>query len=399
MREFVEAFNHNDFFVSFNYEYCELREYNQAIEYYQQALAIYRKVNNRQKEAITLNNFGWVYEKLGDCRSSWFWYRDFTKELRKYNQAIEYYQQVSAIHREVNNRQKEAITLNNLGRVYEKLGDDCRSSWFCYRDFTKGLRKYNQAIEYYQQALAIHRKVNNRQKEAITLNNLGRVYEKLGDYCRELGDDCRSSWFCYRDFTKELRKYNQAIEYYQQALAIYHKVNNRQKEAITLNNLGRVYEELGEYGLAINYFQEALHIDKFKLNDDNFWERSGAVYLVGVSLIEAAIDPLIKCLYEDNYWVRICAAEGLKKIGTQATISKLINLLDNKKLAASGYNYVFNKTIINGLTVRCTNSSIMPTVCRQLSYFLDGLSTIIVRLLIGQLPFKHFSSLVFFDSS
>ncbi|WP_424100885.1 tetratricopeptide repeat protein [Moorena producens] len=63
---------------------------------------------------------------------------------------------------------------------------------------------------------------------------------------------------------------------------------------------------------------------------------------------------------------------------------------------------------IDDLNVRCINSLIMPTVCRQLSYFLGGLSTIIVRLLIGQsiifgclepLPFKHFSSLAFFDSS
>ncbi|NER91543.1 hypothetical protein [Moorena sp. SIO3A2] len=148
--------------------------------------------------------------------------------------------------------------------------------------------------------------------------------------------------------------------------------------------------------------QKVWNIENFKLNDDNFWERVDEI------ITQAAIEPLIKCLDKDKYSVCIRAAEALIKIGTQATISKLINPLNNKELGGSGYNYVFKETIIDDLTVRCTNSSIIPTVCRQLSYFLDGLSTIIVRLLIGQsmifdclkpLPFKYFSSLAFFDSS
>ena len=62
------------------------------------------------------------------------------------------------------NRAGEGTTLNNLGLVYDSLG------------------QYPQAIEYYQQALFIHREVGIVAVEGTTLNNLGTVYNSLGQY-------------------------------------------------------------------------------------------------------------------------------------------------------------------------------------------------------------------------
>ncbi|MEC4867660.1 MAG: tetratricopeptide repeat protein, partial [Jaaginema sp. PMC 1078.18] len=57
----------------------------------------------------------------------------------------------------------EAATLNNIGGVYDSLGEK------------------QQALDYYNQALPIHRVVGNRQMEAATLNNIGLVYSELGE--------------------------------------------------------------------------------------------------------------------------------------------------------------------------------------------------------------------------
>ena len=77
--------------------------------------------------------------------------------------------------------------LNNIGGVYNGLGDR------------------QQALTYYQQALAITEEVGDRAGLATTLNNIGGVYNGLGDR-------------------------QQALTYYQQALAIQEEVGDRAGE-------------------------------------------------------------------------------------------------------------------------------------------------------------------------
>ncbi|MGB3691498.1 MAG: tetratricopeptide repeat protein [Spirulinaceae cyanobacterium] len=55
-------------------------------------------------------------------------------------------------------------TLNTLGVVCQRLG------------------KYENALTYYQQALAISKELGNRSGEGTTLSNLGLVYQSTGKY-------------------------------------------------------------------------------------------------------------------------------------------------------------------------------------------------------------------------
>ena len=52
----------------------------------------------------------------------------------------------------------EATTLNNIGMVYDSLGEK------------------QKALDYYNQALPIERAVGDRAGEAATLSNIGSVY-------------------------------------------------------------------------------------------------------------------------------------------------------------------------------------------------------------------------------
>jgi tetratricopeptide (TPR) repeat protein len=100
--------------------YKSLGEYQKAIEFHQQSLAITREIGDRGGEAYSYGNLGNVYYFLGE-----------------YQKAIEFYQQSLAILREIGDRWGEANAYNNLGSVYDSLGE------------------YQKAIEFHQQSLAI----------------------------------------------------------------------------------------------------------------------------------------------------------------------------------------------------------------------------------------------------
>jgi hypothetical protein len=111
-----------------------------SIEKYHEALDLYRRASDHNGEAIILNNIGLVYQLLGEMQ----------KALEKYNEAL-------PIRREVRDRRGEAVTLINIGSVYRSLGET-----------QKTLEKFNEA-------LPISRAVGDRSGEATTLNNIGLI--------------------------------------------------------------------------------------------------------------------------------------------------------------------------------------------------------------------------------
>ena len=70
------------------------------------------------------------------------------------------------LRRQVGDRSGEATTLNNIGSVYDDLGEQ------------------QQALAYYEQALPLRRQVGDRSGEANTLNNLAVLHYGDGAYER-----------------------------------------------------------------------------------------------------------------------------------------------------------------------------------------------------------------------
>ena len=155
-------------------------------------------MGDREGEATTLNNIGAVYNALGEKQ-----------------QALDYYQKALPLRQAVGDRAGQAATLNNIGSVYYDLGEK------------------QQALDYYQKALPLSQAVGDRAGQAATLNNIGSVYYDLGEK-------------------------QQALDYYQKALPLSQAVGDRAGEAATLNNIGSVYYDLGEKQQALDYYQQAL---------------------------------------------------------------------------------------------------------------------------------------------
>lgn len=187
---------------------ADLGDVRKAIDYYKQALPIFRKDGKRQGEGAALGNLGLAYADLGETRK-----------------AIEYYDQHLAISREIGDRRGEGNALGNLGIAYKNLGET------------------RKAIEYYEQALAIDREIGDRRGEGADLGNLGVAYHNLG----------------------EIRK---AIDYYGQQLAIASEIGDRRGEGNALWNMSLAREELDDRAKAIECAKAALKIRE-EIEDPN----------------------------------------------------------------------------------------------------------------------------------
>ena len=260
--------------------YLQLGEANRSLEYLNQALTLARSLGNKEIEADALLVAGENYGILGDSR----------RALETYNQAL-------SLAREIKHQKLEAISLVSLGFAYDHLGEK-QSALNYYNQALPIVRAMNdkvgevsvfinigavyyslgereRAIDYYQQALPIIRELGDQRREATTLNNIGAVYDLMGekqkaiDYYnqalairKKLGDRLGEATTLgnVAGAYDDLGDKQKALELYNQALLIMRELKVRGREATTLNNIGRLYYYLADYEKAYDYFTQALPI-------------------------------------------------------------------------------------------------------------------------------------------
>ena len=179
-----------------------LGNYDKALEYYQQSLEIWKKLNQQQNEGTTLNNISQIFKARGD-----------------YETALDYLKQSLAIRREIGDRNGEGTTLNNIAGFYRAKGD------------------YETALDYLKQSLVIQREIGDRSVEGTTLNNISQIFQARGDY-------------------------ETALDYLKQSLAITREIGDRNGEGTTLNNLATTAHAKGDYETALDYLKQSLAIQR-----------------------------------------------------------------------------------------------------------------------------------------
>ncbi|MEG4818119.1 CHAT domain-containing protein [Microcoleus sp. K5-D4] len=229
-------------------------QYREALEKFQQLLVIQRKLGQKEAEGLTLNLIGIAYTNLGE-----------------YELALDFYQQALAIPPPYF-AEDRLTKLFNAGRLYEALGQyeralklyeesleisrervllvfDSRDAIGSIGGEVRNLNaiasnhsrlgNYELALKFYQEALAILKtiddKTDKKNLEAGTLHNIGVVYLKQG-------------------------KYELALKFLQEALTILKPLGYTKSEGVILSNIGQVYFEQGKYELAWDFYQQALVI-------------------------------------------------------------------------------------------------------------------------------------------
>ena len=271
-----------------------LAQYDKAIEYYQQSLAIRKQVfgESHPDVAHSYNNIGSVYHVQGDYAHALVYYQqslaiwkqvygDFHPDVAlsfsnigniyyaqgEYVRALEYHQQSLAIRKQVFGESHPSVanSYNNIGYVYDAQGD------------------YARALEYYQQSLVIRKQVYGESHPGVatSYNNIGSVYHVQGDYAHAL-EYYKQSFAIWKQVYGEYHPniatsygnigvlynaqgdYTRALEYHQQSLVIRKQLfgESHPDVALSYNNIGSVYDVQGNYTCALEYYQQALTILK-----------------------------------------------------------------------------------------------------------------------------------------
>jgi tetratricopeptide (TPR) repeat protein len=157
--------------------------------------------------------------------------------------------------------------LDNVAKYYEIV--------LC--DFKKSLTFYNKSLQ-------IRKKVcknSDRTEIAISLHNLGNVYDKMADYkkaldfkqkslklVRDLDEiDGPESAFILNSIGNTLMNINEiekALDSYEQSLEIRNRLymGDHPDIAQSLSQIGMVHQKLGDYKTSIEYFEKSLEIRK-----------------------------------------------------------------------------------------------------------------------------------------
>ncbi|HLH58362.1 MAG TPA: BTAD domain-containing putative transcriptional regulator [Streptosporangiaceae bacterium] len=165
------------------------------------ALNSVRIAGDRPAEAWVLNNLGLV------CIQ------------QRTDDAVGYFEAALAIRRECGDLRGEAISRNNLADAYLRLG------------------RTAEALDQFERTLSVLREAGNRYGEGAVLTGMGQAHLNLGHA-------------------------DEAIGYLQQGREIFVDINTPHGEDVAVHHLARAYLELGRTQDAIRSFHDALTISR-----------------------------------------------------------------------------------------------------------------------------------------
>ncbi len=292
----------------------ELREWDQARNYYQQALSIFIEYGDRYSQAVT-------YGQLGIL----------ARELREWDQARNYSQQALSIFIEYGDRFSQAKTYHELGIVEQEL------------------REWDQARNYYQQALSIFIEYGDHYSQADTYHNLGIVEQELRewDQARNYYQQALSIFIEYGDrysqadtyhqlgrVAQELREWDQARNYYQQALSIYVEYGDLYKQASTYQNLGILAHKLREWDQARNYYQQALSI---KIEYGDRYNQAGIYHCLGSMAYDSRNLEQAETYYQQALSIKIEYGDRYSQAKTYHQLGQVAEAMENRDDAKNYY--------------------------------------------------------------
>ena len=378
--------------VDLGLTYNGLGNKQQALECYEEALALIHRIGDKLGEATTLNNIGGVYSDIGEKGKALVHYTEALLLIRQVDnkilessilhnlgcaysdlgdkeKALAYFWEVLPVFRQAEDRSREAMTLNSIGVVYHALGERGKALR-CYEEALPLFRQIGdksgeattlnnmgdiydvfreKALTYYEEALLLHRQVGDRSGEATTLNSLGRAYDALGDKQKALGYYEEALPLSRRvgDKSGEAATLNnlgliyhslghkqKSLRYYYEALTLRHQVGDKSGEAATLNNLGLAYHSLGDKQKALGYYEEALPLSR------QVGDKSGeAAILNNLGGVYSSLGEKNKALkyYEDALILRRFVGDKPGEATTLYNMGSVYHSLSDKQKALGYY--------------------------------------------------------------
>ncbi|HEY1040133.1 MAG TPA: tetratricopeptide repeat protein [Bacteroidia bacterium] len=223
--------------ISYNYA-----DYEEALNYFQEVLLIRKEIMDEKGCGRAELNIGLVYKNKGD-----------------YAVALDHYLAALKIYERIDDKKGISTAYNNIGILYSKGGD----------------RK--KALEYYTKAFEMYKGISDKKGMSSALINIGIIYNKNKEYQKALdhyfkaiklkeevkdiggiASACNNIGNVY----DEQKKFDKAIEYFNKSLELKQSIHDKQGITLSYNNIGSVYAENGNYKKAEEYLLKSLVIAK-----------------------------------------------------------------------------------------------------------------------------------------
>jgi CHAT domain-containing protein/Tfp pilus assembly protein PilF len=266
-----------------------------AREKFEEAAKLFHSANDDLGEAMSLNNIGGVYDVLGPKQ-----------------EALEYFQRAFPLAQKANDVEGQMMTLHNIAGIYDAWGQK------------------DKALDYYNQSQKLAEAGKQTRAQVLNYNNIGGLYSSWGekknalDYFQRalglaaLGHDTDSEVLAnfnigstYADLGNEQR----GMYFFRNALE---RAQGRSPapEAAILNGIGRLYDDAGDPQKAMEYYQKALPLRQ-AAGDPN-----------GLAVTMNSI-----CRLQDNYGqhqiAEQCWQEILKIVRTTTNQAAQVAVLNN----------------------------------------------------------------------
>ena len=163
-----------------------------------------------------------------------------------------------ALRRELDDPWALAAVLNNIGNNKDDFGEQYLKA----EEFDKAYPLFEQALQYYEDALKIYLQHKDKEGEGVIYNNIGLVYKNIGSYYKDIDQEQQAS----TTFTK-------ALSYLNQSLTIRETLNDEKGIMEVYNGLGDVYRRQDKLKEALQYTERYLDIAK-ELNDSKFKQKA-----------------------------------------------------------------------------------------------------------------------------
>lgn len=262
----------------------EIYDKDLSINAYQESLKTYEKIENKEEQAKILNEIGTVYEQYGENYK-----------------AMDFYEKALSIIRTTKNRDSLVSILNNLGVEYLRA-NRFEESINCLFEamevpttesfklitlsntglFYSYLSEIEKSLFFYEQALALAKKLKDIRNESIILINIAIEQIKLGNLndarnnldlaltmSVKFKDELGQANALSRLGDIELKEGNteKALDLLRRALQIRIKINDFVGQIYTRNLIGIAENILGHAKSAIENLDKALEISKKIFNE------------------------------------------------------------------------------------------------------------------------------------
>lgn len=221
--------------------FTDQKETDSAMYYYTKAQTIAESLDNQELIAGNLNNMGIIYQDIGDLNAA---YKAYSKALQKY-QSLQGFEE------------QQALILNNIGLIFNSLG------------------KNKQSITYHHKAVELSRRKSNPLNLAMSYTNLGSAFSDAGELDSALKyhllsfevveqvSDVYGQARALMNMANVYRKMNQkenALSCYNRSMAICE--SNGITFGVLLNkvNISEMYADDGKHHQAIKGYREALDL-------------------------------------------------------------------------------------------------------------------------------------------